>query len=207
MSNESPIRVSKLLSFCVRANWVLSIVFLILLPLVFVVCLFTTKGMLLPGGDSIHLQFKDVLPKIVDCAKGDVFIESYGNVTLIGNIPAVVYPQWGVFLLEALIGYFLAVRLKRLLQSVREGRPFDQKSPKDIRDIGWLVIAGTVLQSVLSTYAAFFLRKHVPVAEDCTLTVMPQIDLLFIFLGLVILLLARIFQAGVDLQQEHDLTV
>ncbi|MCE5269965.1 DUF2975 domain-containing protein [bacterium] len=207
MSEERPVHVSKLLSFCVRANWVLSIVFMIVIPLLFVFCQIKLKGFFLPGGESFQLQFKDVLPKIVDCAKGDVFIESYGNVTMIGNIPAVVYPQWVVFFLEALIGYFLAVRLKRLLQRVREGRPFDPANPKDIRDIGWLVISGTVLQSVLSTYAALYLRKHVPVPVDCTLTVMPQIDLLFIFLGLVILLLASIFQAGVDLQQEHDLTV
>jgi hypothetical protein len=110
-------------------------------------------------------------------------------------------------MLPALVIVLLIVRQLRLfLRSVKAGRPFERDNPARIRRIGYLV---TVLGPLvgLGNYISgskFIQRISLP---DFSISVETNIHLEMVFTGLLIVLIAQIFEVGVSLQEDQDLTV
>ncbi|OGF97184.1 MAG: hypothetical protein A2Z86_09030 [Candidatus Glassbacteria bacterium GWA2_58_10] len=113
-----------------------------------------------------------------------------------------------VVMLILSLGALLIVReLRAILREVKSGRPFSAENPKRLKRIGWLVLALGPLEGGWAMWMAsrFLDRLAIPGATLSINLMMIHFD--SILLGLLILLIARIFELGVRLQEEQDLTV
>ena len=96
--------------------------------------------------------------------------------------------------------------MRLFLRSVRRGSPFSRENPKILRGIGYTVAAGgPVVGTVNHIYGMVFIHSvdFPGAAVAVTMNVYPFV----MFLGLIILVIAQVFDYGVKLQTEQDLTV
>lgn len=115
-------------------------------------------------------------------------------------------------LLCASVFLWVLHQLRGLMRTVRQGHPFDPLNPKRIRRIAcviiasgplydlaqWLQLAGTFTQAIAvvkQALPAASVGYHVRVSWGP------------VVIGLIILAIAHAFDAGVRLQDDHDLTV
>lgn len=106
-----------------------------------------------------------------------------------------------------MVGYLMIVfHLRRFLQTVREGNPFVPENPKRLRLIGWLVTLGAPVMGLLThIYGRVFV--HFVKIPGATLEVTKDIYPFVIIPGLIILVIAHVFEIGVKIQEEQNLTI
>jgi hypothetical protein len=110
-------------------------------------------------------------------------------------------------LLPIVMGMIYGVyQLRCFFKNVKDGRPFDPDNPKRIRKIAYLIMAWGPVKGISLYLQALNVLKGLSFTEGSTA---PNIDihLEFIFLGLVILVIAQIMDIGVKLQREQELTI
>lgn len=105
------------------------------------------------------------------------------------------------------IGLLIIYQLRKLFYTIRSGDPFSRENSRRIQIIGIAVIASSVLSALLSFLIGSYLA---------TLIDLPGLDLMAhirlqdfggVFVGIIILILAEVFQHGARLQEESNLTV
>ncbi|MBD3297648.1 MAG: DUF2975 domain-containing protein [candidate division Zixibacteria bacterium] len=105
------------------------------------------------------------------------------------------------------IGYMIIVyQLRELLRNVRTGHPFNRDNARRLRTIGYLVIAaGPVFGLMSHIYARLHVSQlHIPGGKiDIPFDVHPFV----IFAGLIVLVVAHVFDYGTQLQSEQDMTI
>ena len=102
--------------------------------------------------------------------------------------------------------YIAALQLRAFLRSVTRSEPFTAANPMRIRRVGVLVIAAALFSSTWDFLLARSMTPHL-VMEGAVFTALPDLDWSQILLGLLILLIAQIFELGVTLEEEQALTV
>ncbi len=106
-----------------------------------------------------------------------------------------------------ILGYLLIVfQVRKFIRIVRAGRPFDEENPGRIRTIGFMVaIAGPIYGLTELLFASLYLSQiDIPGA---TVTAEFGAHPFVIFLGLIIIVIASVFDVGVRLRQEQDMTI
>ena len=108
-----------------------------------------------------------------------------------------------VFILAYL---WVVSELRKFIKTVKEGRPFTIENSRRIRMIGFIVmIAGPVVGALNYIYGLKYLNQiDIPGAE---IDLDPDIYPLAIVLGLLIIVIGHVYDIGVKLQTEQDLTV
>ena len=107
-------------------------------------------------------------------------------------------------IVSSLIFLWIVWHLRKLIRSIKAGSPFFHQNPGRIRKIGY----ATLLWAPVNGIAAFLFFKSAtsqvayPVKD---LSALPFLEM--IFLGLMILVIAEVFDRGAKLQHEQDLTV
>jgi len=103
--------------------------------------------------------------------------------------------------------------LRRILAPMKDGRPFEPGVDRDLRKIGWVVLAaGTVWQLAGCVLNLLLIRSY-PMDQIFSSSAITGIEYTFIFdLGFVLIacvlfLLSYIFTYGQKLQQESDETL
>ncbi|MCP4568049.1 MAG: DUF2975 domain-containing protein [FCB group bacterium] len=106
-----------------------------------------------------------------------------------------------------LAGYMtIVLQLRRFIKTVRGGDPFSPDNPKRLRLIGWLVTLGAPVVGILNQiYGRVFI--HLVDVPGATLEVNKDIYPFVIFAGLLILIIARVFEVGVKIQEDQKLTI
>jgi len=96
--------------------------------------------------------------------------------------------------------------IRKFIKTVKEGHPFSRENPRRIRMIGFIVmIAGPVVAAVQYIYAYQYINMlDYPHAE---IQVEPDINLMMIFLGLILFVIGHVYDQGVKLKEESDLTI
>ena len=133
-------------------------------------------------------------------------IKGYATVLLPPDNP--VWHRFTIIILPLLMAGFLygAYQMRRFFRTVKDGVPFHPDNPKRIRRIGYVVMAWGPAQGFFFLLQGWLTLREVQVpADDLTIpgNIMPGL----IFVGLVIVVIAQIFDMGVKLQQEQNLTV
>ena len=106
-------------------------------------------------------------------------------------------------------GFFLWIvyHLRLLMKTIKAGDPFNPANPMRIRRIGYAVIIWAPLR--LASFAMkgclIYQGSHLSLSAFMPLSTLLGAELLFFGLG--ILVIAQIFERGLQLQQEQDLTV
>lgn len=130
------------------------------------------------------------------------FISEKGPL-LIGGIYLSSLLIWGLFL-------WIVFHLRLLIRSVIEGNPFFKKNPVMIRKIAYAVLAWAVADGLFNYLKGTFIIRttyYTGAGLDLITELVFKIFLEFIFLGLGILVIAQIFEVGVRLQKDQDLTI
>ena len=103
----------------------------------------------------------------------------------------------------------LAWLLRKILREVKAGRPFTLENVRRIKYIGYFVLVSVpvnwLVQYLFARNYSSFVR--IPGAEVSGGPDFTDFSLNSIFTGLLILVLAQIFDLGVRLQDDSDLTV
>ncbi len=107
------------------------------------------------------------------------------------------------YLILALIVIFL---LRRVFRRIRAGNPFDRSNAANLKLLGYIVaISGPVWGTFKALQATDYLFD-VEIAGACT-GVALDLHLVMVFIGLVIVAIAHLFELAARIQREQDLTI
>lgn len=103
--------------------------------------------------------------------------------------------------------------IRRILQPMKEGRPFDRGIGENIRKIGYATLAFGIANNLLRFFDTFSVMQvfrdgdiHISGAlESITVGYSPDLSCLIAFL--VLLLISHIFNYGAELQRQSDETL
>ena len=110
------------------------------------------------------------------------------------------------------IRYALGV-LRSILAPVKAGRPFDTEVPVGLRKLAWVVLAGGGLIEVIGVAARILLARSLPMDLIFSSPAIESVEYVFtldfgfVWIFAVLILLARIFEYGQQLQTESDETL
>lgn len=109
----------------------------------------------------------------------------------------------GIAMLLLLITIVLK-QLKGILKNVIHNLPFAQENAKGILNIGYSVIAGSLLGPFSRAY---LINKIVAVFDFQNIKAVYTLNIEALFIGILLILLSAIFHYGAYLQEEHDTTL
>ena len=104
------------------------------------------------------------------------------------------------------IGLWALGHLRAVFRTLRDGRPFVAANAMRIRWIGYAVILGEVVQSLVLFGGNAYARTHFAV-DALRFDAWPRIDIFAIIHGLIILVIAEVFRAGARLDEDQSLTI
>lgn len=105
------------------------------------------------------------------------------------------------------IAAFLLIvfNLKNFIASVRDGQPFILKNPRRLSIIAYVLILVGPIVGILQYILSGALIPHKPPAVELGASF--DLHLITVVIGLIIMVIASVFEAGVRLQQDRDLTI
>jgi hypothetical protein len=108
--------------------------------------------------------------------------------------------------LSLAIGLWVLVQLRAVFRTLRDGRPFVAANAVRIRWIGYAVIIGELVRSLVHFGGNAYAKSHFAV-EVVRFDAWPNIDVFAIIHGLIILVIAEVFSAGARLDEDQSLTI
>jgi Protein of unknown function (DUF2975) len=102
--------------------------------------------------------------------------------------------------------FWVLARLRAVFRSLRAGKPFEPANATRIRQIAFAVIVGEVGRAAVVFLANLYASTHFA-AEGLHFDARPDFNILAIVYGLIILVIAEIFRAGAQLDEDQSLTV
>ncbi len=105
------------------------------------------------------------------------------------------------------MGLLIIFHLKKIFSTIAGENPFSMENSKRIRVIGWTVIAASVLKALLSFFLGIYFSTLVNLPGLVITANLRLTDFGGVFVGIIILILAEVFQHGARLQEESNLTV
>lgn len=196
-SKEKYEGIFKITHFCVK--WLVRILYVAMIVVVIglVAVLFIPRSNFSFNTnqlEDISFQFYNLFVRIEDfVSEGTYNIKS---VLLIAGVSGVVN-----------IGFIqlILIGIRKLILKVKEGSPFDFKNAEVLRRMGMFFIAGSIVLPLANTAMMSTLVHTFNVIGESRVNF--AIDLQFVFMGLLIMVLAYVFSYGSYLQEEHDSTV
>jgi len=116
-------------------------------------------------------------------------------------VPALV----GLAIMLALVLFVLS-QLRAVIRTVRDGRPFVPANAARIRWIAFAVIAGEVARAVGVYSSNSHVMTHFS-ANGLRFDARPDLNILTIVHGLIILAIAEVFRTGTRLDEDQSLTI
>jgi uncharacterized membrane protein len=110
-------------------------------------------------------------------------------------------------LVEGGVAAVVIYELRRILDNVAARTPFVMENADRMRVIGLAVLAGGAMGMIREISLASYIARNL-IVPGIVFGVKPNLGRLdVVVVGLIIMLLAEVFRYGVQLQEEHDLTV
>ena len=130
-----------------------------------------------------------------------------GSVTFSPPAGASLVPSalFGLVVMFAL-ALFVVGQLRAVFRTLRDGRPFVPANATRIRWIAIAVIAGEIGRAVVMYSANAYVMTHFS-ANGLQFDARPDLNLITIVHGLIILAIAEVFRTGTRLDEEQSLTI
>lgn len=96
--------------------------------------------------------------------------------------------------------------LRKIIKSIKSGTPFTRANAARVRAMGWLVMAAGPFWGILEYIYAWVWLPKIQI-EGAKVYIEPDFRVFYIFAGLVIVVIGHVFQYGVSLREENELTV
>ena len=106
--------------------------------------------------------------------------------------------------LTGAVYFFIAYCIFRLISLISRGEPFSPASPRHIRRIGRAVLALAVINGIVNAISEF--TSPTALVSEAVVRILYS-SLSTLLLGFGFLVIARVIEAGVRLQQDQNLTV
>jgi hypothetical protein len=110
-----------------------------------------------------------------------------------------------VFAALAVVLWILG-QLRAVFRTLLAGQPFVSANAVRIRRIGYAVIFGEVVRGLLASYGMRYVATHFAV-EGLSFHTRPDLNVVALVCGLIILVIAEVFREGTRLDEEQSLTV
>jgi len=129
---------------------------------------------------------------------------------------AILTYTWGMIVVGAVFAagiYYALSLVRKILQPMMEGKPFDSMVGQNIRKIGFVTLVLGIIQNVavlIETIGAVKTFQLIDLNADAvvrSVTVNYSLDLTFLIVFFVLLLMSHIFNYGTELQQLSDETL
>lgn len=174
---------------------------------------------LLPAAASADVTYKDRMKdyedRMKDAMSGHInvvndgrleVLEYSGGTMLVSGINRSIYKFAIGMIYDSAWMIILFWVLRKLVRSLKHGRPFIPDNVRRIRALGLLIILDFPVTWFLNylNNNQYIGKLDIPGAE-ISMNAVPEINTLL--LGLLILVLAQVFDTGVRLQSDNDLTV
>lgn len=101
---------------------------------------------------------------------------------------------------------WIAHLLKRFLRTVREGKPFAPENPKTLKDIGILIAIGGPFYGI-SNYIYASIYKHFLDIPNAIMQPVKDMQMVAVFAGLIIIVIAQVYDQAVKMKHDADLTI
>ena len=101
---------------------------------------------------------------------------------------------------------WVLVQLRAVFRTLRDGRPFVAANAARIRWIGYAVILGEIVQSLVRFGGNAYAKSHFE-GDALRFDAWPSIDVFAIVYGLIILAIAEVFRVGARLDEDQSLTI
>lgn len=101
---------------------------------------------------------------------------------------------------------FVTGQLRAVIRTLRDGRPFVPANAARIRWIGFAVIAGEIARAVIVYSANAHVMTHFA-ATGLHFDARPDLNVVTIVHGLIILAIAEVFRTGTRLDEDQSLTI
>lgn len=109
--------------------------------------------------------------------------------------------------------YFASKLLRNILNSMKEGRPFEANIPANLKKLAWTVLIVGAITQIAGIIERIILVKAYPIEQFFSSSAIAKIeysyaiDFNFVFLASILLFLSHIFAYGQELQKESDETL
>ena len=143
---------------------------------------------------------------------GSVAVDSLRVINATGELRFLTTAWWlhlasaGHMFVGALLGLFVIYLLRKILASVIAQRPFARSNVRRMRLLGFILLGVSVLRPLAEYSVARLVLSQVAI-ENVSLSAPIAFSLDAVFGGLLLLVLATIFDYGSRLEQEQSLTV
>jgi Protein of unknown function (DUF2975) len=104
------------------------------------------------------------------------------------------------------LGLWVLTQLRAVFRTLRDGRPFVPANATRIRWIGYAVILGEIVRSIVLFVGNAYARSHFA-ADGLTFDTWPSLNGFAIVHGVIILVIAEVFRAGTRLDEDQSLTI
>jgi hypothetical protein len=104
------------------------------------------------------------------------------------------------------VGVWVLHQLRSLFGALRDGRVFARENVRHVQRVGWAVLLIEPLRAAITYSAQAYAQTHF-VADGVRFTTDLDFNLGTIFGGLVILVIAEVFRAGTELDEDRSLTI
>lgn len=102
--------------------------------------------------------------------------------------------------------FWVLGQLRAVFRTLRDGHPFVTDNATRIRRIAFAVILGEAARSAMVFITNYYASTHFA-AEGLRFDARPDFNIMAIFYGLIILVIAEVFRAGTRLDEDQSLTV
>lgn len=189
--------------------WVVQIIFFSLIFFGMIIYFATSKEYTFNGWpvilpvDSYSTQVSPTSPKLSDAK---VKVEK-------ASLSFRTQSDWQIVALaltDIIVGFGISLtvtyQLRKIFATLTQADPFVASNAARIRIIGFVLISFPLVSALLGTITNQFVQKHF-VAGKNALLFRYDLELSWVFTGLVILVIAEVFRTGAKLKEEQDLTI
>ncbi len=161
---------------------------------------FFREKMVVPGSLSLDLDFVK-LHLAGEYGQVTGLFLNYIDVILISGILIGIAIRYGIRF------------LRKILEPMKEGRPFDAEVPVHLKKFAWVILIGGGLIQVMGIVGRALLARAMPMDAIFSSPAIESVEYVFtmdfgfVWLFCVVMFLARIFEYGQRLQQESDETL
>ena len=125
------------------------------------------------------------------------------------------YLVLGLFIVAvfSFVIFYVTKLIRRILVTIKEGRPFEKNVPEILRKIAWIVLGGGFIIQLVYLCESVILLKAIPLQQFIIKDAVDSIEYLFtmdfsfVFIAMTLFFLSYIFAYGVSLQIESDETL
>jgi len=162
----------------------------------FVAVVFVPKGLFswnMANLEQISVQLTNILNEI----NGDIL-------SGVANVKSLILTLLFTGVVNLSFFQFIQIQLRKIVSNVNDEMPFQNANAVILRNLGLGYIIASVLLSFVNSWMFVTLVNTFNVFHA---TIEFSVDLQMVFMGIIILILAYIFNCGSSLQEEHDTTL